>query len=546
MKKIIALFKTPLLLALLISSVGGANTQTTKAPANYFLFILANWSDPAFNKEARSLAESIPAEKGKWNVFLLDKNYPLDRHQTSLKTVIQKALISARQGDVVWLEILGHGSNIKNADGIFYIETLATANNLSVKYPYLDKDLTSLQLDLMGSHTIDVHMNRPNGPQKISSRDIYELALDLGKRGINLTVLDHSCNGGATSMLLQTLEKKFGAETHLCTITSSGVFTPGKVDLLFSSFLKQLNKSGIDRSNITMNDYATYISKKYYEEHTTGSRLQSIGYKSGCNHTMALRDTLSLAASAYFSYWDWMRNRPSHVVRNPERYTYIDFDPRPVIPNNVRNNIPDGLLRWFQETNLKIYTEYATSPWAIEESKKTNPKHFNKSIHNSDLMYKVGLALYLKIINYRDKIANLDNQLAITPFTFRGFQIGNSFPYNIPTPREPMVMTVDNYLRTVFTKYCLCQDPVKAGPIVDCEQSFPPIDWNFAKNPQGLICKNPTFFRNFILEQTAMSNIFNEVIDAEKDVINFSAWNSKVIEKWERECLSPDCAAIKP
>ncbi len=515
-------------------------------PKSYFLVITANWTDPGFGKEARTLGEKILAEEGKWNVQLLDENYPIDPGQSKMKAIVQKAIQSAKRGDTVWLEVLGHGSEINNSGGANYVGLLAQSNNLSIQYPYIDKFSTSIQSDMMGTHFVDVHMNRPNGPSNLTARDMYEIASDLAAKGISAAIVDHSCYAGASVKLLEPLEKNLELGNHICAISSTGVITPGKTDGPFvSSFLNEANINGVDRTSLTMNDYANFISQKYYAEHNTGSRLQSIGYKTACTHTMALRDTLSAASSAYFSYWDWMRTHPSHVARNPERYTYIDFDPAPVNLNNPRNYISDGLVRWFNETNLKMYTENAFAPWLIAESSMLNFAGIEKNTSDSYLIYLSGVILLGKILNYRDRVVVLDNDLTQTSYLFSGYRPYNNFPY-IPLPTGPVMMTTDAYLREVFTKYCLCKNPAKAGASANCWQSLPPVDFFFAQNP-NIICDSPSYFRSFVLQGTGKLISLDNLNYAETEVINYSKVVSKRIQNWEvGGCVSSACQAIKP
>ncbi len=527
-----------------VLSKGQLTVDIIKFMPKKYVVIMANWNDGNFAAEARNLATRLKSE-GIWKVILLDENYPLPLNPGNMQTVIQKALEPVQRGDTVWMEILGHGSEVIKKL-VTYDVLLGQINNLSEHYPYLDGATVAEDATILATHFIDVHMNRMGAPANLYTTMIRDITLDLSSRGINLAVLDHSCYAGATARLIEYISNQSSDGTQLCAISTTGVLNPGKTDGPFvGPFLQQSAVNGIDRSTITMNDYANYISEKYYAEHVIGkSRLQSIGYRTGCNHTMPLRDTLSLARDAYSSYWDWGRHRPSHVAREPQRYTYIEFDPRPVIPNNPRVNIASGLVRWFSESNLKLYTENAFGPWLMGESSIASPAEMAESAETSVLMYQVGVSMQNRILDHGDKVATLDLMLT-NMYPFTGYHL-NKATNTLVFDDNQYNMTVDSYLREVFTKYCLCERPAEWS--IGCSKAELPLPSSFALDPQNLICKNPASFRDFIITDRNIMSTLNAVNQAQKDLIDYSVFNTQVIQHWEKMgggCVSKSCRAIK-
>ena len=381
------------------------------AEAKKTAFIFVNWGAPAFVSEAKSVSAQL--KRFGWEVLLFDNVEATDgltiSQKVDGKTVTytcvkgqmcgwQKIITtfvptdSVKAGDQILIDIQGDGStnipnSLKLADGTatgisglqLDMDSLLSYEEFATNFHY-----QAGSADTWASHSVEAYFANMTKTvtgsdyllasygvyynNMISSGDAFILARDYGAHGAKVAVLDHSCQGGSTVKLLETLKN-----SNICAISTTGIDSPGiQGTPALSKFLsttKPADKPALDL-------YATYITGEFATGtgmHRAGNRIHQSGFEASCTSTMGVRETSDNATGAFTTWWDWNRGRVSHVVREPSRYTVVGSASNDRIwteaalsksftddcksagknchlTSDPRLRIADGWVRWFGET----------------------------------------------------------------------------------------------------------------------------------------------------------------------------------------------------
>jgi hypothetical protein len=525
--------KSIVVLALLASV-----SATAQAAHRKTAFIVVNWGAPAFGSEAEAVQTQLM--RLGWDAYLF-QNYssdgvtiPFDLNGQRQSYVCQTGVAycgwqeimtsflpaaSIQSGDQVLIDIqgdgttnfaqglvladgqaLGVGGSSTDIDSSLAYEEFAT----SFRYSSVSAEIWathSVEAFLQGSstmHTGSDFLGNSYGsyyPNMIASGDALQLSQLYSGKGAKVTVIDHSCQGGSTTKLLE------GAGESVCGISTTGIDSPGiQGTPPLSAFLAKL-KPGDKRP---MSDVASYISDYLASNfQNVGQRMHQLGFSTGCTETMAARETSDNAAGAYSTWWDWSRNRPSHVVRVPSRYaTPASASPNPPwtaamldssftkdctqakkncdITSNPRLRVAQGWVRWFQESleDVKNNRRFGEAV-ALTQGQDEATKDLARLLSDGDKLVE-------RIDDYRTLVDELDASL--------GSSLNEASYYGAPKGSP------DTYLRSVFTQRCLCGDSAVvaqwklACPAKPADRYPLPKDWSESK-----VCSDPTGFVTAVL-----------------------------------------------
>lgn len=442
-------------------------------------FIVVNWAAPAFANEAR--AASTQLQKMGWEVHLFDNVAESDgltiSQKVDGKTVTyacvkgkmcgwQKIIAaflpqdSVRAGDQVLIDIQGDGTTdkpngLKLADGA---RLSIDMDSLLAYEEFADTfDYKANSPDTWASHSVEAYFKNMVAATTgsdylqatyghasrnvISAGDAFELSKLYSGSGAKVTVIDHSCNGGSTVRLLETLK-----DPNICAISTTGIDSPS---IQGSPPLSGLLSSASPRIRVSMNDFTRFVSDHLYHQHglhDIGNRIHQVGFEASCTSTMSVRETSDNAAGAYGTWWDWNRHRISHVLRAPKRYVVVGSasNEQPWtsadlnasftndcklakkncdLTSNPRLRIAAGWVRWFSENLKQFKTSHPPSA-------------------DLDRLMTDGNALLKVIDDYKNAVDALEATIA--------------FPQNAVTVNGSPAMPVDQYFRAVFVQRCLC------------------------------------------------------------------------------------------
>jgi len=460
-------------------SSAGARAEVRKTA-----FIVANWAAPAFANEARAV--SIQLQKMGWEVHLFDNVAASDGLTISQKvngTAVtytcakakmcgwQKIITaflpqdSVRAGDQVLIDIQGDGTvdkpnGLKLADGVStsFSRLSIDMDSVLAYEEFADTfDYKANSPDTWASHSVEAYfMNMVaattgsdylqatyghTSRNMISAGDVFALSKLYAGRGAKMTVIDHSCNGGSTVRLLETLK-----DPNICAISTTGIDSPS---IQGSPPLSGLLSSAPTRARVSMNDFTRFVSDHFYHQHglhDIGNRIHQVGFEASCSSTMPVRETSDNAAGAYGTWWDWNRHRISHVLRTPKRYVVVGSasNEQPWTPadlnasftndcklakkncdstSNPRLRIAAGWVRWFSENLTQFKTSHSPSA-------------------DLDRVMTDGSMLLKAIDDYKNAIDALEATIA--------------FPQNAVTVNGSPAMPVDQYFRALLVQRCLC------------------------------------------------------------------------------------------
>jgi len=442
-------------------------------------FIVVNWAAPAFANEAR--AASTQLQKMGWEVHLFDNVAESDgltiSQKVDGKTVTyacvkgkmcgwQKIIAaflpqdSVRAGDQVLIDIQGDGTTdkpngLKLADGA---RLSIDMDSLLAYEEFADTfDYKANSPDTWASHSVEAYFKNMVAATTgsdylqatyghasrnvISAGDAFELSKLYSGSGAKVTVIDHSCNGGSTVRLLETLK-----DPNICAISTTGIDSPS---IQGSPPLSGLLSSASPRIRVSMNDFTRFVSDHLYHQHglhDIGNRIHQVGFEASCTSTMSVRETSDNAAGAYGTWWDWNRHRISDVLRAPKRYVVVGSasNEQPWtsadlnasftndcklakkncdLTSNPRLRIAAGWVRWFSENLKQFKTSHPPSA-------------------DLDRLMTDGNALLKVIDDYKNAVDALEATIA--------------FPQNAVTVNGSPAMPVDQYFRAVFVQRCLC------------------------------------------------------------------------------------------
>jgi hypothetical protein len=467
-----------------IKYTGGAPPVAAAGGDRKIAFIVVNWAAPAFVREAQALSTQL--QKKGWEVHFFDNVEASDGLTISQNangkrvtyTCVKGKMCgwqkiigaflppdSVRAGDQILIDIQGDGTtNIPNG--------LKLADGVSTSFSGLSIDMDSVlayeefadtfsykdaAADTWASHSVEAYFQNMKTASTgsdylqttygrsyrnmISAGDAFELSKLYSGRGAKVTIIDHSCNGGSTVRLLETLK-----DANICAISTTGIVSPG---IQGSPPLSRLLSRAAPGSRVSMHDFTRFVSDHYYHDHglhDIGNRIHQAGFEVSCTSTMAIRETSDNAAGAYSTWWDWNRHRISHVLREPKRYVVVGSasNEQPWTPANLqasftkdcklakkncdlttnpRLRIPAGWVRWFSE-NLEQFKK-SHSPSA----------ELNRLVADGNTLLKA-------IDDYKKAIDSLEAMIA--------------FPQNAVSVKGSAAMPVDQYFRSVFVQRCLC------------------------------------------------------------------------------------------
>ena len=460
-------------------SSAGARAEVRKTA-----FIVVNWAAPAFANEAR--AASTQLQKMGWEVHLFDNVAESDgltiSQKVDGKTVTyacvkgkmcgwQKIIAaflpqdSVRAGDQVLIDIQGDGTTdkpngLKLADGVStsFSRLWIDMDSVLAYEEFADTfDYKANSPDTWASHSVEAYFKNMVAATTgsdylqatyghasrnvISAGDAFELSKLYSGSGAKVTVIDHSCNGGSTVRLLETLK-----DPNICAISTTGIDSPS---IQGSPPLSGLLSSASPRIRVSMNDFTRFVSDHLYHQHglhDIGNRIHQVGFEASCTSTMSVRETSDNAAGAYGTWWDWNRHRISHVLRAPKRYVVVGSasNEQPWtsadlnasftndcklakkncdLTSNPRLRIAAGWVRWFSENLKQFKTSHPPSA-------------------DLDRLMTDGNALLKVIDDYKNAVDALEATIA--------------FPQNAVTVNGSPAMPVDQYFRAVFVQRCLC------------------------------------------------------------------------------------------
>lgn len=494
-----------------------------QAEAKKTAFIVVNWGAPAFGSEAKAVMTQL--QKLGWEVHLFSTadntdglvitqvvdgktiNYACVKGQMCAWQKIITAFLPANSvhaGDQVLLDIQGDGTtNIPNG--------LKLADGKSTNLAGLSLDMDSLlayeefattfnykgnSADMWASHSVEAffsnmtktttgsdYLNNTYGTyflNMISAGDAYDLSKLYSSKGAKVTVIDHSCQAGSTTKLLETLK-----DPNVCAISTTGIDSPGiQGTPPLSSFLSSTSAS----KRASMNGFTRYVSNYFYNTpglHNVGARIHQIGYEATCTSTMAVRETADNATGAYSTWWDWSRLRASHVLRAPTRYTVVGSasNEQPWMASDLDSSFTDDCKLAGKNCNLTANPRLRVAAgWVrwFEDSLKQFEANHKPSAELTRLMND-GNALVNAINAYKEAIDELDKTI--------------EFPENGVTVSGSPAMPIDRYFRTLFVQQCLCGNPAEVKRLnLKCGQPkdyLPrPGNWTASQicsQPQALI-----------------------------------------------------------
>lgn len=493
-----------------------------------FALIAADWGDAKFAAGARKMANEL--SRAGWQVYVLDGSVPVSGgSQFEAYVNLLKGVVAP--GDQVLLDIQGFGAEGRgyfttgNKTGSgedeygyeYYNNTLLRDSfATTLKYPYADRIM-------FDDHWVSVHI--PGTPlHDLGENEMVRFSSAMHGLGVKTTVIDHSSYGGST---VRRLELEPSADPNLCVISTTAVLTPGLgAEPSTGDYLERLNNKGtIHHKN--MNHLADFISRSFYKSrHSKGNQFQSIGYRTGCTDTMALRDVLSLSASAWGLSNDWNRQASSHVVRSPARYATLEGaspdQPYAGPGANPRLAIARGWSRWYNETVNKFYVDHAFASYAA-----TAYSSYYTVPTNVPTIYSNGLALGSALASQKARVDALESVLSQS----RSW-------YGSPS------MTADQYLRDTLIKTCLC--PVRdRAPVnrytLNCEGPvyLPPAAKKF--NP-GAICSDPDSLVGLVAKDApGLAAAVAGLKDASDAAKQSSVALSSQLQAFEATCNSSSC-----
>lgn len=476
-----------------------------------FAFVASNYGDAGFNSEADQVLSELLSLG--WETYKVGQD-PSDQVANGPRVaaiIRREALARAQVGDEVFIDVQAHGAvgertfeftNPDGTQGTFrgnYFEALAQGNlSETLKYPYEDASVWR-------THWVDAFV--PRGAWGLDAQELSDVAGELRSRGVRVSVIDHSCNGGATVKLLE--------QNHptVCAVGTAGQLSPGLVGWP--------NISSRISSGLTMDALADWISTSYYNtSHKQGGRVFSIGYKTGCTQTLPLRETADAASYGYGTWWDWVRSSRGHLLREPSRYS----NPTMAEPTmryagaggNPRLRMPAALQRWFLETLNKFYAENQFASEALGQS--------GSATNSVTAIYQSGMRLQVAAGNYRQAFEALEIALA------------NS---RVPGTTQ----TVDEKLRYDFVRNCLCKVPAVVSQwALDC--SGPETGTGNLWNPSqsNSYCVNPKPHVDAVVASVPAVSAARAALAArEAETIRFLIEFSTSVQSYEKSCRSASC-----
>jgi hypothetical protein len=499
--------------------------------------IAYDWGDPGFVGEAQSVGAALTST-GQWDVTYIDPTFvaahPSDGTQLQLVLDAGNSFVSS-PGDEILLDIQAHGAEatrtftLPNGNAVgptTYTEALANpALAQTIQYPYEVTDHTSpdyaTTVQYYETHWDSDHMN---------AGELAVFADHFASQQYLVTIIDHGCFGGSTSYLFDQSVPSYN-DTNVCTITTDGVMTPGLLGVAsISQFLASEVQNG---QKFSFDDVANYISQQYLDN---TNRSQSTGHKTGCNQTLALRDTMSLAGGSYSTWWDWIRDLHSLVLRQPEAFTDDgNTSPSPPIDNSPRQAISPGWTRWFYASVNKFYNENQFAAWVAGQEQASPTANALVATILSQ-----GITFYGYILGEEDWIWQFEYDL----------QRSHVFPNYYPPSRG---YTADAYARALLTNSCLCQNASLVSQFgLTCDPNATPF-WPGNADGQtpwidGIDCNNPSATTAFVMSNAddgqALSQDLSTVQLFESTTLPQAGQALLTsIQQFEQGCVSPACAA---
>lgn len=378
-----------------------------QAPRKY-AFVFADRNDGWFGGEGMAVTTEL-RQKG-WTTYLTGE---LAGQATAIQALT--TLVSTlRVGDQLLVDIQTHGGDVygrfQSDQGEqvlpFGFGAEHFAQNPGVTYPTQQQDL--------GAHVLPVYDPTADRWEDLTPALLAPALRIARDRQVNVTVIDHSCNGGASV-------RYFSREIpNMCVVSSAGAMGPALTG--WPSISQVISEAD------NMEDLGRWISSQIYsEQHAQGSRLHQVGFRTACDQTMAVRDLLDASVYGYGTWWHWMRESASHVVREPYRYAVYnevsDYGPA----HHPQEEMVRGWVAWLQANTAQFA---ATSTLGHQSARQAVTARVNE--------------LVVAINAYRAANDALINTLQAQSITVRHAFGGSS------------LVTLDRFLYTIFVGSCAC------------------------------------------------------------------------------------------
>lgn len=476
-----------------------------------------NKADAGFNAASASLMSGL-RDKG-WIVYEIGQDEADNvLNGPTPAQVLRREANKARKGDQVLIVLNGHGlpgsrpfTSIESGGRTVnfranYIDALSfTTQSTTLLYPTEDAVVWE-------AHDADAGfpVGSPNMSSGISAKDMVELGRSLRLRGVAVTIIDQSCEGGSTVKLSQL------RDPGLCAISSAGQLSPSLVGV---------PDLGRGVANVrTFSDLARFITSEYQQNsHPLGTRIFSIGYTNSCAETMPLREIADAAANSPGTWWDWTRRRRLHVLREPQRYsTVAEADPTflYVGPSaNPRLRVPLGEQRWFASL--------------LEDFRNRHQIEGRFDSAQTEIVYNEGVSFMGLITQYQtanDLLEDLLSQSAPPAVIF-------------PNPTRQN-STVDEQLRSTFINRCLCQSAEIVSRFhLTCSAVVAPSnsDWNLY-SPTSWCNRPRDYVANVLNGYPAIRDQLMRVETLNRQITAGLAAFSKVLVPYESTCESASCS----
>ena len=493
-------------------------------------------ADDGFIKAGRGLGTSL-TERG-WDVRIVgESDVPLNG--TTMKQHVWAHLTDVEECDQVLLAALGHGSKPFQIFSIHEGGTGALIRRLwNYGWALTYGELTSTEpfpfedQAFFESHYVAVDPSE-NESGELYASDIVEIASELRDLGATVGVIDTSCNGGSTVRALESLE-----DPGVCAISLAPTLSPSGTGF-------KIGGADYMDGAVTMTDLADRISQHYYDRRESGFptiedrkthngfRVQSIGFRSGCEDLMPMRDAFYLAWDPNGTYYTTARERPSHALRDPKHFSR---------PTNAREPLPSRLdphflsgsgltqnhywkeqayVRWFQEVADELY-QGGTLDWPA---------------------WRAARRLHSATVSYREALTDLDCSL-----NGQWWECETTSS-SMPEPGEGMTSSsysyaLDEAVRHSLSGSCICEvNPEQAAAWgIDCDEA------QLVAGLPGAMpvtnCEDPTADVEAYLQTRPVAQARLDGFEAALDnVVNTAAVFETHLKRLEQACSSPACDA---
>lgn len=494
-----------------VKTVTPDNPPISTPTGQRFAMLFSDNNDFWFNAEAMALATSLRSRG--WTVFLTGETADQPDSMTALSQTVD-GLVS---GDHLLVDIQTHGgdvyedfnTNMSAPDyGVQRISFGFGARfhglNPGMSYP--------TSRNALGEHALGVYNARADRGEWLSPNRLLPLLRVANDRGVNVTVIDHSCGGGA-SVALYELELP-----RVCTISTTGAVGPGLTGW------PAVSQVVAEAAN--MESVGRWISTRIYEDqHPNGSRLHQVGNRTGCAQTMPVRDLLDAAAYGYGTWWHWMRQSASHPVREPARYADFNEVADYVSPHHPEEEMAEGWAVWLEDNASRL----TNSGYLLDRERR-------------DLSTKIA-NVASAVRNYGRQNAELVRVLQASTVTAYDRGVGFSLP-------------LDRVIYANLVGQCACEaaaaTPAGEGFVAthDCRKlramgaDNDLVNRDASLRPDASICANPRAHADRLLAlYPDVAAAYSALQAAQRATVDAAKAASASLQLIEMRCVSNACAS---